>query len=264
MIVTTEAIVLRSMKYRDTSKLVSLYTAEFGRCSVIANGARRAKNKFGSALEPMACSTVTFYKSPNKDLHTLSAAETSLPLRNIMESFDCLTTGMAMLELVYASQLDEEQNTGLYALLRESLRVLNDTKGSAPSLLASFQMHLAAETGFAVDPTQCPESGEEVLPSDAPEFVVSLADGAPFSPVFSVHRAGLRVDADVLAALQMLYSTPLEESPDLHFSDKVLLQLRDFFGRYFEYHLGKRIGARSMRFLHDTLDSAGNPPNFSA
>ncbi len=263
MIVTTEAIVLKSVKYRETSKLVSLYTADFGRCSVIANGARRAKNKFGSSLEPTSCSSVTFYKSANKDLHTLSAAETALPLRNIMESFDRLTTGMAMLELVYTSQLDEEHNPGLYMLLKESLRILNDTTGSPQSLLASFQLHLAAETGFAVNPLHCPESGEDIQPDQAPEFVISLADGAPFSPAFSVNRTGLRIEADVLAALQQLYTTPIDDAPEVDISDKVLLQLRDFFGRYFEYHLGKRIGTRSVKFLHETHDYPPKPPNFS-
>ena len=62
MIVSTDAIVLRSMKYGETSKIVTLYSKKFGKIKVIAKGARSAKSKFGASLEPMMHSSVIFYK----------------------------------------------------------------------------------------------------------------------------------------------------------------------------------------------------------
>lgn len=252
MIVTTEAIVLKSKKFRDTSKLVTLYTEDFGKCTVVANGARRAKNKFGSALEPTACSSVTMYKHPNKDLHTLSAAETSIPLRVISDSFELLTTAMSMLELIYTTQLDEEQNPNLYHLLRYSLQILNTEPEYPHSLLIAFKLHLASEMGFAVDPSQCPESGEVVTPDQAEEFVLSLADAAPFSPPLALNRAGFRLPASALAALQHFATAPLEEAALYALLPGAETLLNDFFTRYLEYHLGKRITQRTTKFLHDT------------
>lgn len=256
MIVTTEAIVLKSRKFRDTSKLVTLYTEDFGKCTVVANGARRAKNKFGSALEPAACSTVTFYKHPNKDLHTLSAAETSIPLRAILDSFDLLTTAFGMLELVYTSQLDEEQNPALYHLLRYSLQILNTEPEYPHSLLLAFRLHLASEMGFAVDPSSCPESGELVTPDQAEEFVLSLADAAPYSPPLALNRAGFRLPASALEALQHFAVAPLQEAALYPLASGTESILNDFFTRYLEYHLGKRISQRTTKFLHDTDSDA--------
>lgn len=252
MIVTTEAIVLKSKKFRDTSKLVTLYTEDFGKCTVVANGARRAKNKFGSALEPAACSSITMYKHPNKDLHTLSAAETSIPLRVISDSFELLTTAMSMLELIYTTQLDEEQNPDLYHLLRYSLQILNTEPEYPHSLLIAFKLHLASEMGFAVDPSRCPESGEVVTPDQAEEFVLSLADAAPFSPPLALNRAGFRLPASALAALQQFATVPLEEAALYALLPGAETLLNDFFTRYLEYHLGKRITQRTTKFLHDT------------
>ena len=75
MLVTTEAIVLRSRKQGDTSKIVSLYTRDYGFVDVIAKGAREMKSKFGSALEPFTLSKVTFYKKEGRDLYLLANAE---------------------------------------------------------------------------------------------------------------------------------------------------------------------------------------------
>lgn len=251
MIVSTEAIVLKSRKYRETSKLVTLYTEQFGKCTVVANGARRAKNKFGSALEPTSCSIITLYKSPNKDIHTLSAAETSLPLRAITESFDLVTTGMAMLELIYTSQLDEEHNPDVYSLLRQALCVLNTTPTTPQLLFHAFQAHLAATMGFALNPLYCPESQERVHHNQAQEFVISLADGAPFSPPLARNRAGFRIAPDALATLQLLAALPLDEVASYPLHSATEIQLQDFFTRYLEYHLGKRMFSRTTKFLHD-------------
>ena len=62
MIAKTEAVVLRSMKYRETSRIVSFYTKQFGKISGIVKGARSPKNAFGSALQPMSHVSLVLYK----------------------------------------------------------------------------------------------------------------------------------------------------------------------------------------------------------
>jgi DNA repair protein RecO (recombination protein O) len=241
------------MKYRDSAKLLTVYTQEFGRCSLIANGARTAKNKFGSTLEPMSCSILTFYKKQNKDLHTLSSAESALRLRNIMESFDRMTAGLAMCEIVYASQTHEEKNLPLYNLLKSSLAALNDSEQNEQSLVFWFQIHYAALLGFALNPTTCPVSGEEVRPNAAKEFVVSLADGAPYSLAFARINSGFRMFPSALSALQTLVETPLNKASNLTFSTHVQSQLSDFFSLYYQFHLDRTLTDRTRRFMQSVV-----------
>ena len=40
----TEAIVLNEIRYKDTSKIINLYTKNFGRISVMAQGAYKPKS----------------------------------------------------------------------------------------------------------------------------------------------------------------------------------------------------------------------------
>ncbi|MCU0427331.1 MAG: DNA repair protein RecO [Candidatus Kapabacteria bacterium] len=249
MISTTEAIILKSVKYRDSGKLLTVYTAEFGRCSLIANGARKAKNKFGSALEPMSCSTLTFYKRLGKDLHTLSGAETAVPMRNLMDSFDRMTTGLAICETVHSTQTHEEQNLAIFTLLKQSLLALNAGEGNEQTLLAWFQAHYAAQLGFRLAPDFCAASGEAVSPSDAPQFVLSLADGAPYSPAFAQVNTGFRMDAGTLAILQRLLHIPPEQALRIALSERQHTQLSDFLTLYYQFHLDRTVSDRSRRFM---------------
>ena len=74
MIITDSAIILHGRKFSDTSKILHAYTKEHGKISLIAKGVRSAKNTMGSAIEALRCSSMTWYKYPNKDLHLLKSS----------------------------------------------------------------------------------------------------------------------------------------------------------------------------------------------
>jgi DNA repair protein RecO (recombination protein O) len=88
----TEVIVLKSMKYRDTSKIVTFYSRKFGKLKGIAKGARSANNKFGSSLELMTHSMLLIYKKEHKDLHLISQCDAINSYRNISNDLDRMTT----------------------------------------------------------------------------------------------------------------------------------------------------------------------------
>ena len=75
MLTKTEAIVIRSMKYGDSSKIVTFYTRQFGKLKGIAKAARRSNNKFGSSLEPLSHVMLVVYKKDHRDLHLISQCD---------------------------------------------------------------------------------------------------------------------------------------------------------------------------------------------
>ena len=121
MIVSTDAIVLRSMKYGETSKIVTLYSKKFGKIRVMAKGARSAKSKFGASLEPMMHSSIILYKKEQRDLHLLSKSELSRPFLKFGGNGDRLAAGLALVELVNLVMHDEEENLPMFGLLVEAL-----------------------------------------------------------------------------------------------------------------------------------------------
>ena len=87
-IITSEAVVLRSMKYRETSKIVTFYTKEAGKISGIVKGARQSKNKYGSTLEPMSYVSLVFYQNEKRDLQMVSSCDWVKTFRYLMEDID--------------------------------------------------------------------------------------------------------------------------------------------------------------------------------
>ena len=74
-LLATEALVLRGYKLGETSKLVVLLTRERGKLRAVARGARGARPRYQSALEPLSEVRVTLYGAQGAELLRLGQAE---------------------------------------------------------------------------------------------------------------------------------------------------------------------------------------------
>lgn len=155
MIVKTEGIVLSKMKYRDTSKILRLYTREFGKVSVIAKGARETKSKFRAALEPMNHVACVIYRKDNRDLQLLSQCDVITPFRHLSEDMGKMRVGLSVVELVDIASHAEEGNEILFSLLADVLQTVNSATKNPVSALYYFEMKLSGIMGFNPQLERC-------------------------------------------------------------------------------------------------------------
>ncbi len=151
MIVHTEAVVLRGMAFRESSRIVTLFTKKKGKISVLAKGARRMKSQFGSTLQPMSHVQAVYYYRPSRTLQVLSECSHVRPNHRISSSIEKLNVGLRVVELMQALLQEEEPDPQLFRLLVNVLTHLDGAEQNAEHLLYGFQMHLAAGLGFAPD-----------------------------------------------------------------------------------------------------------------
>lgn len=162
MIVRTEAVVLKAMKFRESSKILTLYTRQFGKVSVIAKGARDRKGRFGSALEPMSHVVAVFYKKDRGGLYLLSQCDLMKSHRRLTEDMETMAAAMAMIELVNAVSHEEESNEQLFELLTRSLDTINDVGKNTTSVVFGFEVRLSENLGFRPNLHSCSHCGRAV------------------------------------------------------------------------------------------------------
>ena len=56
----TLAIVVRAYDFSETSRVVTLFTEEFGKITALAKGCKRPKSPFESALDVLTLSRIVF------------------------------------------------------------------------------------------------------------------------------------------------------------------------------------------------------------
>lgn len=244
MIVETEAIVLNSMKYGDSSKIVSLFTRSFGKVSVLAKGSRKSRNKFGSSLDPLSYSSVCYYNKPNNDLKVLANSELFIPLRRISESFEHLSTGLIVAEAISQTLDNNEVNEELFILASNILIELNKNNPNPYNLALYFQLHFASILGFAIDLKTLQGSDKEIF--------FSFPDGC-FRQVISSLNSGYKFEFNVAEKLTEINQTNFNLLSEIYCTKRCIAQLNDFFVRYFSYHLDKKFSYRTLNLFKSIL-----------
>ncbi|HUN65635.1 MAG TPA: DNA repair protein RecO [Bacteroidota bacterium] len=159
-IIRTDAVVLRSIDYRETSKIVTLYTRHAGRMGVLVKGARQKKNPFGSTLEPLSYISAVIYTKEGRDLQLLTAADFRKMFRSLPAALDSLAPALAILEIVNRVTHDGEENHPLFDLVVGTLSALDESLAPPPFLLAYFEFRLAAVLGFRPQMDACASCGK--------------------------------------------------------------------------------------------------------
>jgi len=99
-LVTTPAVVLRTYRYSETSKIVRLATRDLGVQSAIAKGALRPKSRFGAGLELLSEGSAQLYHRDNRELQTLTAFDVERLRRELATDLTRFAAAAALAELM--------------------------------------------------------------------------------------------------------------------------------------------------------------------
>jgi DNA repair protein RecO (recombination protein O) len=150
----TKGIVLRTLKYGETSVIASVYTELFGVQSYIVKGVRQASKKGQnkvSFFQPAAILEMEVYNNEFKNLQFIKDYQWDHMYTSVF--FDVVKNAVAMymIELLQHSLKQPEANPELFYMIEESLKQLD--KGSealVANLPLYFILHLGTEMGFQI------------------------------------------------------------------------------------------------------------------
>ena len=159
-----EAIVLRHRELGEADRILTVYTRERGKLSVLAKGIRKLHSRKAGHVEPFT--RVELQVARGKSLYILTQAEALDNYENLRGGLDMFGYASYVVELMDKFTLDEGEGQMItYRLLRETLERLNG--GDDPMLvLRYFEMHLLDMMGFKPELNYCVVSGKEIVPED--------------------------------------------------------------------------------------------------
>lgn len=152
----TEALVLRSIKFGETSRILTFLTREFGLVKAIAKGARAERPKFGAALDPFARSELVLYLKEGRDLQIVGQADLIEPFLALSNDVERYAFGSAAAEyLSQVAQVDGDTR----ALFEVGTVCLTLMAAAAPAtlpyILRAFQLQVAALLGHGPEMAAC-------------------------------------------------------------------------------------------------------------
>ena len=124
MVIDIEGIVINTKNYGDTSKILDIFTKEYGVIGVIAKGCKSLKSNLRSVTEKLTYATFTIYYKKDK-LSILSEASVLNNFSNIKKDIEKISYASFLCDLTNQVYKQCEDNN-LYDLLISSLKKIND------------------------------------------------------------------------------------------------------------------------------------------
>lgn len=158
-LVKTTAIVLKSQKWGDADRIVTLYSKNMGKIRGIARGARRQKSRFGAALEPFSVCRLDLFVKNGDSLFRISHVDLVRSSQGLREDLGLMDSAARMVNVVAAITPDGDPDPPLFDTLEQGLVSLQECE-DPPFTALLFQIRLLGLTGFRPQTDHCASCGK--------------------------------------------------------------------------------------------------------
>jgi len=150
MIESANGIILRTRLLTETSLIVNWLTAEHGRISTVARGARRPKLPFVGKLDLFHEARFTFSRSRRSQLHTLRELKLTNNHAGLRRELGWLQQASYAATLIEQTTETETPIAPIHALMTGMLAILAN-QSPRPRTIYAFELKLLNELGLFPD-----------------------------------------------------------------------------------------------------------------
>lgn len=238
----TEAFVLRKTDYKESDRILTLYTRLHGKISVLARGARKSNKRFSGPLEPFVLlSTAVAPALPGRKLRELSESTLLDAALGISKSMARLGAASFAVEMFRESIPEESPDPDLFDLLRDTLGLIGTLDGrELRKTAAAFELKLLHGIGIAVSLSGCTACGGAVPPGKSAYFHPSRG-GIVCTPCGG---GPMLMSAKTLAAMRSFVEMPLSDAAATPLSDEEERQMERALLSFVEHHLARPLLTR--------------------
>lgn len=228
MLESLKAIVLKTSKFSESSKIAILYAENYGKLSVLAKGAFKPKSNFAASLQVGKEIEANIYIKTNRELHTISNASIIKNRNKILLNSELTGLSMLALEFILKTSHDGEYDSNIYKKLSETLDIINNSENPFYSVLKLIIIILE-RIGFAIP-----------RPELNSYLYFSTKKGKFYAEGPETHK----LTESTANKFKLLLN-----NEEINVNKSEYLILFNFLCRYLNYHLDKEIKFSSLYLL---------------
>jgi DNA repair protein RecO (recombination protein O) len=241
----TSAIVIKTLDYGESDRILTFYTSDFGKIKGIAKGARRSRRRFSNALELFTLNRLIFFDKRESGLVRIEGCDIVNSFPAIREDVRKVAYGCYLVELVDEMTPEREAHPDLFNMLGAFLSILSEGEAEA-QILRVFEIRLLSLLGYQPELHSCLRCKGRIEHGGTPHF--------------SVKKGGLlcegcsRGDSDLIPVslgtakiLQAAMEMDLSKIHRLKFSRQALSESEGVLSTFVKHYINKDL--KSKKFL---------------
>jgi DNA repair protein RecO (recombination protein O) len=153
MLYKTQGIVIKYIKYRDTSIIVNVFTEEFGLQTYIVNGVRSKKGKI-ALYQPLTLLDMVVYHKEQSTIHRISEVKCSEPFNSIPTNIKKSCIALFLTEIIHKTIKEQQDIKELFTFLHQSILILEYLEFGYENFHIQFLLKLTQYLGFGAEDIQ--------------------------------------------------------------------------------------------------------------
>ncbi|GEM_PF-558431 len=224
------AFVVRTAEWGEMDRLVTLYTQSAGKIRVVARGARKSGNRFGSSLEPATIGKYFFYSGRGWPI--LSQSEIQVSFRHLINKPLRFLALHYLLLLLNDSIEEESPDPAFFSVLCRFLELIAGP-GMVEAILSRFRCDLFKHLGVGPRITECSRCG---LPAGNSTYW-DTPSGGIICETCSKREGWNLLSRDTAAIVRMMVSSSQQEALRVRLSTRQSCDIDRILTDYYSCHV---------------------------
>lgn len=230
LILKDEIIILKSIDYGETSQILTGFSKENGKISLIAKGARKKKSQYLGVLEVLNIVEVVYYKKATSKLVLIREAELTKYFGNLRTDLESLYIAYYFIELLLEFTQENDPHPQIYQLLLYVFERITP-KTQRRNIVLYFLWYFLQLQGIAPRIGQCIECQTPLDTKNAKSFFAPSAGGSYCYRCLYLNKdKGFEVFSPPLQKLKTLIGFKGE------YLDKIELSNKEFHHNFQIFH----------------------------
>ncbi len=235
MNIKDEGIVLKEMRFRETSKIVTILTKNHGKIQGMARGAYKPKSQLTVHTQPFSYNNYIFFKGRN--FYYINQADIIDSFYAIRENVNRVVYGYYLLELADKSILEGDESYKLFLLLRKGLKILSKLDKHFLKFILAYELKFISFLGYKPLLDNCIICGEK----DLKGFKFNIEYGGVVCNRCSLVESNCEyMDISMYKAMKELIYTPLDRINGINISKKTMFKLHDIMVKYILHKIDRK------------------------
>lgn len=231
MFTTTNALVLREVRYKEADRILTLLTSTEGKISVKARGALRKGSRMAAATQQLTYSELTLFG--NRGKWTVNEAVIKEPFTGLRGDMENFALGCYFAQCLESLSVEEQPDPALLQLGLNSLYALSNNMYSPEHIKAAFELRLMCIAGYEPELKNCPVCAEE----EPEQPILKLRDGYVCCRRCDDGKGEYaRLCPDSLKAMRYIASAPAKQLFSFRLEEEALHRLGSAAERYLLTH----------------------------
>jgi len=253
-----KALVIRSIRHGESSRIVTLFGERHGKFAVIAKGARKSRSgaALGTIDPPSQIEALVYFKA-SRSVQTLGQVSLLEGYRNIKSDLSLMAYTAVILQYINRAVTDGEPNIEAYEIAKQALINLENGKGDPRLVLWLFQLDMIRIVGFELNPFPCPICDKPVAQIDRRNLLLLDAGAICCHKCKPSNGQTLPLSGESVSILRRLSNGAGAGLKNLKVSSAARDEITRTLNKFLKYH-HPSVGELTAL---DMLDQLENPEN---